>query len=73
MSPQLATSLIGHFTGAISGGSQYRKASFLLDAVGEKVFPDFVRLHEQPFIPQASGSANFDKEGVALHEKGSSN
>ncbi len=67
--PQLATSLIGHFTGAISGGSQYRKASFLLDAVGEKVFPDFVRLHEQPFIPQASGSANFDKEGVTLHEK----
>ena len=37
--------------------------------MGEKVFPDFVRLHEQPFIPQASGSANFDKEGVALHEK----
>ncbi len=67
--PQVATSLIGHFTGAISGSSQYRKASFLLDAVGEKIFPDFVRLHEQPFIPQASGSASFDKEGVALHEK----
>lgn len=67
--PQLAKSLIGHFTGAISGGSQYRKASFLLDAVGEKIFPEFVRLHEQPFIPQASGSTNFDKEGVALREK----
>lgn len=67
--PQIARSLIGHFTSAISGGSQYRKASFLLDAVGEKIFPDFVHLYEQPFIPQAMGSANFDNEGVALQEK----
>ncbi|MEE9351575.1 MAG: metalloprotease PmbA, partial [Thiotrichaceae bacterium] len=66
--PKMARSLVGHFTGAISGGSQYRKASFLLDAVGEKIFPDFVRLHEQPFIPQGLGSASFDKEGVALKE-----
>ncbi len=66
--PKMARSLIGHFTGAISGGSQYRKASFLLDAVGEKIFPDFVRLYEQPFIPQALGSASFDGEGVALKD-----
>jgi PmbA protein len=67
--PKMARSLIGHFTGAISGGSQYRKASFLLDAVDEKIFPDFVRLHEQPFIPQGLGSASFDKEGVALKDR----
>ncbi|MEE9303547.1 MAG: metalloprotease PmbA [Thiotrichaceae bacterium] len=66
--PKMARSLIGHFTGAISGGSQYRKASFLLDSVGEKVFPEFVRLHEQPFISQALGSASFDSEGVALKD-----
>lgn len=66
---KMARSLIGHFTGAISGGSQYRKASFLLGAVGDEVFPDFVRLHEQPFIHQALGSASFDKEGVALKDK----
>lgn len=67
--PTVARSLIGHFTSAISGSSQYRKASFLLDAVGEKIFPEFIRLHEQPFIAQGLGSASFDKEGVALINK----
>ena len=67
--PQLARSLIGHFTSAISGSSQYRNASFFQGAVDEKVFPEFVRLHEQPFIPQALGSASYDGEGVALSNK----
>lgn len=67
--PQMARSLVGHFTTAISGSSQYRKASFFLDALGEKVFPDFIHLHEQPLLPQAMGSACFDKEGVALKDK----
>ena len=65
--PELARSLIGHFMAAIGGAAQYRKASFLLDSVGEQVFPDFVQLREDPFIPQALGSANFDAEGVATH------
>ena len=63
--PELARGLIGSFTSAIGGAAQYRKASFLLDSVGEQVFPDFVQLREQPFLPQAMGSANFDAEGVA--------
>ena len=67
--PKMARSLISHFTGAISGSAQYRKASFLLDTVGEKIFPEFIRLHEQPFIPQALGSASFDSEGVGLKNK----
>lgn len=65
--PELARGLIGHFSAAIGGAAQYRKASFLLDAEGEKVFPDFMQLREDPFIPQALGSANFDAEGVATH------
>lgn len=63
--PELARGIIGSFTAAIGGGAQYRKASFLLDAVGERVFPEFVQLHENPFIPQALASSNFDAEGVA--------
>ncbi len=66
--PELARGLIGSFNAAIGGAAQYRKASFLLDAVGEKVFPDFFQLNEQPFIPQALASANFDSEGVATTE-----
>ena len=44
------------------------KASFLLDSVGERVFPEFVQLREQPFMPGALASANFDAEGVATRE-----
>lgn len=66
--PELARGLIGSFNAAVGGAAQYRKASFLLDAVGEKVFPDFFQLNEQPFIPQALASADFDSEGVATKE-----
>jgi len=61
----VASSLLAHFIGAISGGALYRKASFLLDHLGKSVFPDFVRIHEQPLLPRAMGSAAFDSEGVA--------
>ena len=61
----IASSLLGHFISAISGGALYRKASFLLDHLGKQVFPDFVRIHEQPLLTGAMGSAAFDSEGVA--------
>ncbi|MDD5392956.1 MAG: metalloprotease PmbA [Thiothrix sp.] len=63
--PQVARGLIGHLIGAISGSSQYRKASFLLNSLGQQVFPDFVQLREDPFIRQALGSRAYDSEGVA--------
>jgi PmbA protein len=61
----VASSLLSHFISAVSGGALYRKASFLLDHLGQQVFPDFVRIHEQPLLPGAMGSAAFDNEGVA--------
>ncbi len=64
-SAEVASSLIGHFVGAISGGSLYRKSSFLLDSIGQAVFPEFIRIHEQPFLPKGLGSSAFDGEGVA--------
>lgn len=63
--PEVAASLLGHFIGAISGGSLYRKSSFLLDALETQVFPEFIRIHEQPFLPKALGSSAYDGEGVA--------
>ncbi|MEZ5451425.1 MAG: metalloprotease PmbA [Thiothrix sp.] len=67
--PQLARGLIGHLVGAISGGSQYRKASFLLNSIGQQVFPEFVQLHEDPLIRQALGSRSYDGEGVATQQR----
>ena len=66
--PELARGIIGSFTAAIGGAAQYRKASFLLGAEGERVFPEFLQLYENPFIPRALSSANFDAEGVATSE-----
>ena len=63
----IATSLLSHFIAAISGGSLYRRASFLLEHLGKQVFPDFVRICEQPFLPRAIGSRAYDGEGVVTN------
>ncbi len=64
-SAEVASGLIGSLIGAISGVSLYRKASFLLDALGTQILPDFIRIHEQPHLKMALGSATYDAEGVA--------
>ena len=63
--PEQATSLLGSLLGAISGGSLYRKATFLLDSLDTQILPEFIRIHEQPYLKGALGSAAFDGEGVA--------
>ncbi|MDP0590231.1 MAG: metalloprotease PmbA [Candidatus Endonucleobacter bathymodioli] len=68
-SSEVASSLISHFLGAISGGSLYRQSSFLLDFLGKQVFPDWLRIYEQPLLKQELGSASFDNDGLATREK----
>jgi PmbA protein len=53
----IASGLLGGLISAISGGSIYRRASFLLDQVGERIFPKFVRIHELPHLPRGLASA----------------
>ncbi len=67
--PELARGFIGHAIGAIAGGAQYRRATFLLDAVGETIFPEFVRIEERPHMPKAMASAAYDAEGVATYDR----
>jgi PmbA protein len=67
--PELARGLIGHFLGAIRGGSQYRKTSFYLGAAGQQLFPDFFAISERPHLPRALASAPFDGEGCATHDR----
>ena len=66
---QIATGLIGNFVAAVSGGSLYRKSSFLLDSLGKPVFAPHVSIRETPFVRGALGSAPFDSEGVACMER----
>jgi PmbA protein len=68
-SPQMAGGLAGHLLGAISGGALYRRASFLLDSLGEEVAASHLCLAEDPHLVGGLGSAAFDGEGVATTAK----
>ncbi|HEX7348963.1 MAG TPA: metalloprotease PmbA [Rhodanobacteraceae bacterium] len=63
--PEVARSLIGHLVAAVSGGSLYRHASFLLDHAGKPVLPEFASITENPLLPRGHASTAFDGEGVA--------
>lgn len=63
--PEMARGLFGSLLGAISGSALYRKASYLLDTVGQSVMATHLSLLQNPFIPRASGAAHYDGEGVA--------
>jgi len=67
--PELARGLIGHFVGAIRGPSQYRRSSFLLNAAGEQVFPNFINIVERPHLRQGLASSPYDSEGVATRDR----
>ena len=60
----LAAGLLGSFVQATSGGALYRKSSFLIDSLGQQIFPDHIDILEDPHVPGAVGSAPFDEEGV---------
>lgn len=66
---EIARGLIGSFLGAISGGNLYRKASFLSDHLGKKVFAKQVSIYERPFLLKGFASAPFDAEGVVTHDR----
>ena len=67
-SSRLSSGLIGSFIGAISGSNLYRKHSFLMDSIGQQVFPTGIRIHEQPRLLGALGSSPFDSEGVPTRD-----
>ncbi|WP_118861445.1 metalloprotease PmbA [Haemophilus haemolyticus] len=65
----VATSLISHFAAAISGGSLYRKSSFLLDHLGKQVLPDWFNISERPHLLHRLASTPFDSEGVRTQDR----
>jgi PmbA protein len=64
-----ASGLLGHFVGAVSGGSLYRKASFLLDSLGQQIFAPQVQIRDIPDVRRGLASSPFDDEGVATHSR----
>ncbi len=65
----IASSLLGHLVGAISGGSLYRKSSFLLDSLGKQIFPATIQVEDVPDTRRGLASSPFDDEGVQTRRR----
>ncbi len=65
----LAAMLIGSFVHAVSGGSLYRKSSFLVDSLGKRVFPEWFCIEERPHLRKGLASSAFDDDGVATKDR----
>ncbi len=65
----IASTLLGHFTAAVSGSSLYRKSSFLLDSLDEQVFSPLVQIQELPHLTNGLASSPFDNEGVVTCDR----
>jgi len=65
----VAAGLLGGFVQAVSGGSLYRKSTFLLDSLGKSVFPKHIDILEDPHVLRGKGSSPFDEEGVTTRAR----
>ncbi|SUT86351.1 antibiotic maturation factor PmbA [Actinobacillus ureae] len=65
----VATGLVGHLAGAISGGALYRKSSFLLDKLGTQILPSWFAISERPHLLRQLASSAFDSEGVITQDR----
>ncbi|HJR78392.1 MAG TPA: metallopeptidase TldD-related protein [Nitrospiraceae bacterium] len=62
--PEVAGSLLGNLCSAVSGYALYKRASFLLDKLGERLAPDFVTVYDDGRMQGGLGSRPFDGEGL---------
>jgi PmbA protein len=62
--PRVSRSILGHFSGAISGQSVARGTSFLKDAMGEAVFAPGIAIIDEPHRLRGLASKPFDGEGA---------
>ncbi|MBR0573837.1 MULTISPECIES: metalloprotease PmbA [Pasteurellaceae] len=66
---EVATGLISHLATAISGGTLYRKASFMQDKLGEQILPNWFEISEHPHLLRQLASSPFDSEGVRTQDR----
>jgi PmbA protein len=63
--PRIASSLLRHLLGAISGPAVARGTSFLKDKLGQRLFPRGIAVIDEPHKPRGLRSKPFDGEGLA--------
>lgn len=62
--PQVSSELVDMVFGAASGTSIFRKSSFLIDKIGEKIASPLVTILDDPTMIDGPASRPFDAEGV---------
>jgi PmbA protein len=67
--PRISGGMVGHLLGAINGQSVARKSTFLLDAMGTRIFNDKIQIIEDPHRLRGLRSRAFDGEGLATHKR----
>ena len=67
--PRVSSTLLGHFSGAITGSSIARGTSFLKDKLGKGVFAAGVTIVDDPLRARGLRSRPFDAEGVAVEHR----
>ena len=63
---RVSSTLLGHFSSAISAGAIARKTSFLQDKLGERLFASGVTIVDDPLRPRGLRSRPFDGEGLRV-------
>ncbi|MEM6490175.1 MAG: metallopeptidase TldD-related protein [Pseudomonadota bacterium] len=66
---RVAGSLVAHVLGAINGASIARGASWLAEAMGERILPAGLSITEHPHLSRGRASRPFDAEGLATAER----
>jgi PmbA protein len=64
--PDMAATLVRHISGAASGPALYRRASFLVGKLGERIAAPSITIVDDGTIPGALGSRPFDGEGLPV-------
>ena len=59
-----SSGIFSQLLGALSGSRQYKKTSFLLESLGNKVLPESISIYEDPLKLKTLGSRAFDQDGV---------
>ena len=67
--PEIAATLLRHLSGALSGYSLYKGASFLVGKLGDKIASELITVVDDGTIPAALGSKPFDGEGLPTGRK----
>ena len=66
---RIASSLVGHILAATNGAAIVRGASWLRDALGQRILPEGLSIEEDPHRARVQGSRPFDGEGLPTRRR----